>query len=56
MNDGPRIFTKVEDLHPDFDDEEAIKSMSEVRDYTKTLRQDQAAWTPVHPPPTFLPL
>lgn len=37
MDAGPRIFTEVEDLHPDFDDGEAIKRMSEVRDYTQTL-------------------
>lgn len=54
MDAGPKIFTKVEDPHPDFDDGEAMKSMSEVRDYTQTLKQDQAAWTPVHPLPTFL--
>lgn len=34
---------QVDDLHPDFDDGEAIKSRSEVRDYPQTLEQDQAA-------------
>lgn len=54
-DEGWRIFSEVEDLHPDFEDEEAIKSRSEVRDYTQTLKQDLAAWTPVYPPHIYLP-